>query len=326
MKFAIIGYGSIGSRHLENLINLGEEDIVIVSSHLMTSEIDVCGKTVNVVDNINLVLDSVDIMIITNETNLHLKYLKIAINQGIHAYVEKPLSSESNELDYILKKAKEKKLIIALGTQFKFNELLIKLKKLIDENYFGRIISVMSSHGEHIADYHPNEDFKLSYSANKNQGGGILLTQIHHLDYLDWLFGPFSHAYANEMKSPALEIDVESVVNYSLVSARTSLQVHGHMNYFQRPKSTTLSIIGETGSAFWNYEDNSMKLFKNSNFEEEISNSKRNQMFILSMKNFIESVREIKIPKSDITDGIRVLRIVESIKKSILTKQVQKIN
>jgi predicted dehydrogenase len=325
MKFAIIGYGSIGVRHLQNLISLGEEDIIIVSSHIKTRLINISGKSINVVNSIYEVVDSIDVMIISNETNLHLKYLKIAINKGIHAYIEKPIACQLNEVNNIFKEAINKKLVMAVGTQFRFNELLNKLKKIIDNNYFGRIISVMSSHGEHIADYHPSEDYKLSYSANKKQCGGILLTQIHHLDYLDWLFGPFSYVYANEMLSPSLEIDVESVINYSLVSSKTNLQVHGHMNYFQRPKSTSLSIIGENGSAFWNYEDNKMRLFKDSNCFEEISYSDRNQMFLLSMKNFLESVRFSKKPKSDISDAIRSMEIVESIKKSIFTGQVEKI-
>ena len=48
-------------------------------------------------------------------------------------------------------------------------------------------------------------------------------------------------------------------------------------------------------------------------------------MFLLSMKNFLESVRFSKKPKSDISDAIRSMEIVESIKKSIFTGQVEKI-
>ena len=325
MKFAIIGYGSIGVRHLQNLISLGEEDIIIVSSHIKTRLINISGKSINVVNSIYEVVDSIDVMIISNETNLHLKYLKIAINKGIHAYIEKPIACQLNEVNNIFKEAINKKLVMAVGTQFRFNELLNKLKKIIDNNYFGRIISVMSSHGEHIADYHPGEDYKSSYSANKKKCGGVILTQIHHIDYLEWLFGPFTHVYANEMFAPSLKIDVDAIINYSLVSTDTRLQVHGHMNYFQRPKSTTLSIIGESGSAFWNNEENTISLVTDIESIEEKSLVDRNEMFLLAMSDFIESVKFLKQPKSSLGDGIRSMEIVDSLKRSVSSGLVEKI-
>jgi len=325
MRVAIIGYGSIGKRHLINLLDLGLENIVIVSTHISDGDLNVDGYLIPVVNDISKVIDSIDIMVISNATNLHLKYLNLAIKKGIHAYVEKPIACNMDQVNDMSKKAAEKKLIIAVGTQFRFNEILVKLKKLIDDNYFGSIISVMSSHGEHIADYHPGEDYKSSYSANKKQCGGVLLTQIHHIDYLEWLFGPFTHVYANEMFAPSLKIDVDAIINYSLISTKTRLQVHGHMNYFQRPKSTTLSIIGESGSAFWNSDENTISLVTDLESVEEKSLADRNEMFLLAMSNFIESIKFSKKPKSDIDDGIRSMEIVDSIKRSISSGLVEKI-
>jgi predicted dehydrogenase len=325
MKAAIVGYGSVGRRHLKNLLALGLENIVIVSKHISEGDLNLDGYLIPVVNDISKVIDSIDIMIISNATNLHLQYLKIAIKNSIHTYVEKPIACNMDQLNDMSKKAAEKKLIIAVGTQFRFNEMLVKLKKLLDDNYFGRIISVMSSHGEHIADYHPGEDYKSSYSANKKKCGGVILTQIHHIDYLEWLFGPFTHVYANEMFAPSLKIDVDAIINYSLVSTDTRLQVHGHMNYFQRPKSTTLSIIGESGSAFWNNEENTISLVTDIESIEEKSLVDRNEMFLLAMSDFIESVKFLKQPKSSLGDGIRSMEIVDSLKRSVSSGLVEKI-
>ena len=326
MKAAIIGYGSIGKRHLKNLLQLGIDDIVIVSKHLSSSELNFNGKIIHVVSDINIVIDSLDIMVISNASNLHLEYLNLAINNKVHAYIEKPIACNINQLNDLSKIASNKELVLAVGTQFRFNKILVKLKKLIDKDFFGRIISVVSSHGEHIADYHPGEDYKSSYTANKKQCGGVLLTQLHHLDYLNWLFGPFSHVYANEIVAQSLEIDVEAVINYSLVSSETKLQVNGHMNYLQRPKSTTLSIIGESATAFWNSDKNTMSLVSNQEIIEEQIHSERNEMFLMAMNNFIDSIRFSKQPLANIDDGIRSLEIVDCIKKSISSGQVEKIN
>lgn len=325
MKVAIIGYGSIGKRHLKNLLAIDVRDVVIVSAHISEDEIDINGRLIAVVKDIYKVIDSIDIMIISNSSNLHLKYLKLAVKNNIHVYIEKPIACDLNQVDNISKQVADRKLVVAVGTQFRFSDILVKLKKLLDSNSFGRILSVVSSHGEHIADYHPGEDYISSYAANKKQCGGILLTQIHHIDYLNWLFGPFTCVYANEMPASSLKIDVDGVVSYSMVTAK-KLQVHGHLNYFQRPKSTTLSIIGENGSAYWDYERNTIDLSIGLKSVKETSLAGRNDMFLLAMADFMESVKSSKKPKSNLDDGIRSIKIVNSIKKSISSGLSEKIN
>jgi predicted dehydrogenase len=326
MKVAIVGFGSAGKRHLNNLLNLGVKNIVIISSHLPEKDQNIGGRIIPVVKDISKVIDSIDILVISNSTNLHLEYIKLAIKNHIHAYIEKPIALSTEQLKDIAQEASDKNLVIAVGTQFRFNEMLMKIKKLLVDNYFGRIISVMSSHGEHISDYHPGEDYKLSYSANNNQGGGVLLTQIHHIDYLEWLFGPFTHAYANEICTPNLNIDVEAIINYSLISSKSRLQIHGHMNYLQRPKSTTLSITGELGSVFWSYEKNTISLKKNRENIKEESPLDRNKMFLLAMSDFLESIKFHRKPKSTISDGIKSIEIVQSIKRSSSSGLVEKIS
>jgi predicted dehydrogenase len=325
VKVAIIGYGSIGRRHLKNLLTLGVKSIVVVSAHTTEDTLNVNGESIPVVKDIEKVINSINMMIISNSSNLHLKYLRLAIKNNVHTYIEKPIACDLNQISNLSKQAVDKQLVVAVGMQFRFNKMLVKLKKRLDSNSFGRIISVVSSHGEHVADYHPGEDYRSSYAANKQQCGGVLLTQIHHIDYLNWLFGPFTNVYANEMASPSLKIDTDGVVNYSLVSSE-KLQVHGHLNYLQRPKSTTLSVIGETGSAYWNYEKNTIDLAINSKNITEISSTDRNEMFLLAMRNFIESVKFSKKPESDLNDGIKSMEIVDSIKKSVSSGIVEKIN
>jgi len=325
MKVAIIGFGSIGNRHLKNLLKLGIQNIVIVSEHLSESEFIFNGKIFHVVNDIKLVINSIDIMVISNPTNQHFKYLNLAIANKVNAYIEKPIACNLDQVNEISKIVPDNEIILAVGTQFRFNKLILKLKELIDNDYFGHILSVVSSHGEHIADYHPGENYKSSYTANKNQCGGVLLTQIHHIDYLEWLFGPFTHAFANEIVSPSLEIDVDAVINFSLVCSETNLQVHGHMNYLQRPKSTTLSIIGESASAFWNSEENTISLVSNQEIIKEQIHQERNEMFLMAMNNFIDSIKSSSQPAANIGDGIRSIKIVECIKRSISSGQVEKI-
>ena len=97
------------------------------------------------------------------------------------------------------------------------------------------------------------------------------------------------------------------------------------MNYLQKPKSTIIKVIGESGSAFWDYEKNTLLIVSKKEKFKEKSTMQRNEMFINSISDFIKSISFSKDPKSDLNDGIEALKIVDSIKKSISTRLVEKI-
>ena len=75
-----------------------------------------------------------------------------------------------------------------MGYQLKFNPIIIKMKELIKKNSIGVIHNIFIHRGEHIDDFHPYEDYKSSYAARKELGGGVILSQIHEIDYMMYLF------------------------------------------------------------------------------------------------------------------------------------------
>ncbi len=66
---------------------------------------------------------------------------------------------------------------------------LQKIEEWINQDKLGKIYSVQVDLGEYLPDWHPWEDYRQSYAARADQGGGVVLTLIHELDYLHWLFG-----------------------------------------------------------------------------------------------------------------------------------------
>ena len=54
--------------------------------------------------------------------------------------------------------------------------LLIKsIKKFLDTNELGQIFSVIAENGSYMPDWHPGENYQISYASNKKLGGGGLL-------------------------------------------------------------------------------------------------------------------------------------------------------
>ena len=92
MKFLVAGYGSIGRRHLRNLIALGQNDIVLLRSHKSTLPEEEI-KDIPVETTVEAALaHHPDGVIIANPTALHLDVAVPAAQAGCAVFMEKPVS------------------------------------------------------------------------------------------------------------------------------------------------------------------------------------------------------------------------------------------
>jgi predicted dehydrogenase len=153
-----------------------------------------------------------------------------------------------------------------------------------------------------------------------------LLTQIHQIDYLNWLFGGFVTVFAQQVAIPELEIDVESSVTYVLGSEQ-GVPVVGHLNYAQRPKNTGMEIVGTNGRLSWSADMNSLILHRTGSVEPEAWHAplNRNSMFIECMSDFLNAIEHRTEPAAGLPAGTAAVKIAESIKKSLLSRAVERV-
>jgi predicted dehydrogenase len=189
MKFLIAGLGSIGCRHLRNLISLGERDIILYRSKL-SNLVNNEFKEFLVETNINLALEhKPDAVIISNPTSLHLDVAIPAAEAGCHILLEKPISNSLeriNDLKLALQRGGSK---ILVGFQYRFHPTLKIAARILSNGDIGNPVSARAHWGEYLPDWHTLEDFHNSYSARVDLGGGVVLTLCHPIDYLSWLLG-----------------------------------------------------------------------------------------------------------------------------------------
>lgn len=320
MKAAVVGIGSVGRRHLGNLLRLGLTDIVAVSEHNRLASLSLEGRAVAVSNEFQRTLEAKpDLVVVANPTHLHLEYLRRAIDAGCHVYMEKPAAISAAGLKPLADEANRRGLVIAVGTMYRFNERLESLRARLRRGDIGEPLAVESVIGEHIADYHPGEDYRLSYTARKAMGGGVLLTQIHQIDWLLWLFGSFETVFATGGKVTDLQIDVEDSVSY-LMRTADGRPAYGHLNYVQRPKRAGLVVTGSRGRLEWDLFAHKLTFQAADNAAEpqvEISAYDRNAMFVACMADFLNAVRTGGVPRSTLEDGRRALAVVDAIKASL---------
>lgn len=326
MTVAVVGTGSIGRRHLANLLRLGVRDVIAVSEHNRRVGLEIDGTSIPVVHEYTDVLGpDVEAVVIGNPTSLHRSYLARALAADKHVYLEKPAAESAEGLDKLATQAEKRGLVVAVGTMYRFNGRLVSLERRLAAGAAGRLLSVETMLGEHIADYHPGEDYRQGYAGRAELGGGVLLTQIHQIDWLNWLFGPFECVFAVGDRRSDLEIDVEDNVSY-LLRARFGVPVYGHLDYLQRPKRVTLTVTGEDGRFHWDLFADRLEFSParaQAAPEVETGDDDRNAMFAAAMTDFLDCVRTGRTPRSSLQDGLTALRIVDAIKASLVSGRTE---
>ena len=101
--------------------------------------------------------------------------------------------------------------------------------------------------GQYLPDWHPNEDYRQGYSANRPLGGGVLLDLIHEIDLLYSWFGKPDDGQSHRRHAVDLEIDTEDT---AAIVCRFAGGVIGsiQLDYVQRVPLRNGFIIGEAAS------------------------------------------------------------------------------
>lgn len=296
----IAGFGSVGRRHLRNLRALGHKKFVLLRSGKSTLPDDEARDIPTEYDLTKAFAHKPIATIITNPTALHMPVALSAARAGSHIFLEKPIShtlDDVKELQYLVEKHN---LIVQVGFQFRFHPELLKIKRRLEKNEIGKIVSVQAHWGEYLPDWHPWEDYRKSYSAKKELGGGVILTLCHPFDYLRWLIGEVSGVTALESKNGGLGIGVEESADV-LLRFMSGAVGNVHIDYLERPAQHFLRIIGQNGIIHLDF----LK-----------SQKKRNEMFIAEMKHFLSCIKTGKRPKCSLVDGAAALKIVLAAKES----------
>ena len=316
-KILVVGYGSIGKRHVENLLSISNLEIIVCTKR---NDINKLKKHTKVYHTINQSLkEKPDIGIIANETSLHIPTAIKLAKEGLDLFLEKPLSNSLKDVEKLHAIVKKKKLITQMGCNLRFHPCIKKIKCLIEQQKIGKIISAQVQNCSYLPDYHPWEDYRKGYAARKDLGGGIILTQIHEIDYMYWFFQDVENVISMSGKLSDLDIKVEDYVS-SLLKFRNKIIGELHMDYFQRPDFRSCKIRGTKGEIYWNSDNNCVNIYnmnkKRWETELKVKNYERNFSYIEQLKHFLKCIKHRKETINDLEQGITTLKIALAIKKA----------
>jgi predicted dehydrogenase len=315
MNILIAGLGSVGRRHLRNLLALGEKDIIFYRTFQATLPDDELVAYPTETDLASALAHKPEAVIIANPTALHMEVAIPAAEAGCHLFMEKPISHSLDGLDRLETILVERNRQALVGFQFRFHPTLQKTASLLKDGMIGRPLSVRAHWGEYLPGFHPWEDYRLSYAARADLGGGVTLTLCHPLDYLRWLLGDVEALWAFASRQSDLELNVEDTAEIGLrfaSGATGSL----HLDYNQRPSTHLLEIIGTQGTLRWDNASGRLSVYRANaqslGWEEynPPERFERNDLFLAEMRHFLAVVRDEEKPVCTLQDGAAALRLV----------------
>lgn len=243
-KIAFVGLGSIATRHLKNvhayLASQGDGcSIDLYRSSLGRPLADVLQPLVN---QSYLYADKIpadrkyDVVFVTNPTSMHYETVMRFAEHTDAFFIEKPVFDRTDVDERIFKVIEGKPTYVACP--LRYNAVLQYVKEHVD---LSNVYSVRAISSSYLPDWRPDQDYRNTYSAHKDLGGGVSIDLIHEWDYLTWLFGMPTECQHLIKKVSNLEIDSDDIAIYIGWNEKTTFELH--LDYFGRKTLRTLDLF-----------------------------------------------------------------------------------
>ena len=314
-RILIVGYGSVGRRHARNLRELGCRNLLFLRSG-RPDAIDQTPPPGRVVSTLPqaLALEPLAAVIATPSA-LHLDAAFPLAERGCHLFIEKPLAADRDlEIcEKLVAAARNRNLVTMIGCQFRFHPLLRGLREGLQAQRLGEVLAARAEWGEYLPDWHPWEDYRDSYAARADLGGGVLLTLIHPIDYLSWLFGNVVEVQGSCRKVASLSTGVPDDWADLDLHFKSGVVGRVHLDYIQKPPVHELWVWGDRGRAHLDYHAGTLSWVMPDEKTQQVHAERdfaRNDMFIEEMRHFLDALASRRATDIPLEDGVAALNIV----------------
>lgn len=323
-RILIVGFGSIGRRHVRIIKKLFPDIFITVLRHKdcdpKDSEIiDFHNCTTSIDKAISLKPQAA---IIANPATKHLEFAKQLAQKRIHLLIEKPIAASSQGIKEFINLCIEKKIVLMTGYNLRFLPSLIDFRKQIKLNKIGNLYSIRTEVGQYLPNWRTDSDYRKTVSSQKDLGGGVLLELSHEIDYLSWIFGPIKWVKSNVSRQSELEINVEDTANIILgfeSSLNGELIATLNMDFIRHDTVRQCVVIGEKGTLRWDGISGEVQYFPENGKEWEVlfsSMPEKDFTYIEEIKHFFFSIERKSSPLVSGEEGLNAVLGVEAIHRS----------
>jgi predicted dehydrogenase len=300
----VLGAGSIGRRHARNLAAAGAS----VSITDPVVDPDVAGVT-------SVPWPEADPgqfagVVVASPTVHHKDQTEAAWSVGAGVLVEKPLATTvAGGAD--LRRANER---VRVGFNLRFHDPVRRLMDLVHTGRAGRVVAARLWFGHHLPSWRPGTDYRQSYSARSELGGGILLDAIHELDLAVWLLGPdLTVESAVVARVGGLEIDVEDTVRAQLRTA-DGAPVEIALDYLSRDYRRGIEVIGTDATVRLDWAREVLEVADADGVEQEPAVTSLDRSYVAEAEAFLGWLDGRDDLPVDVETALASLRLADEIR------------
>ena len=318
LRILILGCGSIGQRHIKNLMALKAGEV------LAFDILDTCRQAVmaefgvETVDSLEEAWDwKPNVALIAASTDMHVPLAFQAAEHGCHLFIEKPLSHKMDEVARFCTEVKRRQLVTMVGCNMRFHPGPATVKRLLEEKVVGQVIAARIQTGSYLPRWRPKQDYHQSYSASPKWGGAIL-DCIHEIDLALWYLGPAKVLAAAHLPAGAIGLDTEGLAEIILYHESGALS-NVHLNYVQRDYRRTCQIIGSDGTLYWDFGDRQVRVYgadgELKQTHPEPDGWQLNQMYLDELEHFLWAVQSGSQTVNPVSGGAEALNVALTAKR-----------
>ena len=302
MKILIIGLGSIATKHIKAIRQIDKEACIYALRSSANAENKEGVTNLYSFDEVKAI--KFDFVIISNPTSEHKKTINAVLaTLQCPLFIEKPVSN-TIEMPDTIAKIQRFNLLTYIGCNLRFLEVLQYVKNDILRNK-KRINEVNVYCGSYLPEWRPNVDFRTSYSAWKELGGGVQFDLIHEIDYVYWFFGKPKNVTKTFRSKSSLQINANDFANYCL--EYNNFCVNITLNYYRRDYKRTMEILFEDTTWLVDLKQNNIV-----SGETEIFKSAQQDIdtYLEQMKYFYQLVQnDATTSLNSIEEAVEILKI-----------------
>ena len=239
ITYGLIGCGNIGTKRLISMSKDKESKLKYIIGPLKKNQKSDCkgkmmAKKLNCVfsyDRKVLINSDVDAVILSTGPTLFRKIGSEILRSNKHLLIEKPLGMNEDDALYLTNLAKKKKLVLKTGFNLRFDNGIIKAKKMIDLNKIGKIYFFSCTY------------VNGSVVTNKNKVGALSDIGSHSLN----LFEYFIKKQISKFNCLRISHEHKKDDNGFLIAKVDNILCSIHFSFIRWKNKFSLEISGDKG-------------------------------------------------------------------------------
>lgn len=289
MKIGIVGLGSIGKRHAINATKLGHDvhvyDPAVKGDFRFRYERDL--------------YDWCDAAVIATPSQFHESGLRACVERGKHALVEKPISVAIGTLPELFRIAANKKLVVMIGNNLRFNPVVIRAKQWLGDGKIGHPIWA---------------NFICAAQTDKPgylTDGVVLNTGAHEVDMAMHLFGPATLKCATARWSN----NSDEIANFTLLH-ESGVYSSFHLDHLTPDRIREFWVGCSVGNFYADLDYRAIRRYDElDNPDWQVWENSYDTDYMDEMRAFIDRIEGKDVPGATGADGLATLQVLLDVRK-----------